>query len=293
MREYFHDIIKPAVKAFKPGEVVLSFLLTLVPIVNIFTIPGYFFNSAGYIAKGKSRLPKVRLSKAFYTTLYVCATVFLLGIFGWLIVIAIMSPAWLLLLISKQMALSNPIVSFLNLVHSLSSFTAVFVFLFLIFILPIVLVRLTIYRYFSRILDFRHILRLVLSKEYMISFIVVSLVSLLLLSTGMVAYGKVATFLGSTPYVDVNGTPELEQAILNPMETQWNYTILNPMEKKFDVGAFSFLYFIDATCFFIVIAIASVLFGRSFYILETEHKIDHIPKHAKSEIKPLKTSELE
>lgn len=274
MKEYFDDILKPAIKALKPGEAVLSFLLALVPIINIFTIPGYFFNAAGYLAGGKSRLPRVRLGKAFYSTLYLCVTIFILIIFGWILGIAIVSPAKVLLLISKQLQLPQGIIIFFQSASSLSDFIFLEIFLFLLFVGPILLVRFAVYRYYSRILDFRHILRLVLTKDYLLSFAIVSVVSLLVISTGLIASSKVAGNLGFTMYVNLT-------------------SIVLSKGEGVDIGNVSFLYFVDVVCFFIIAALGSVIFGRTFYILETKYKIDHIPKHAKSEIKALKGPDFE
>lgn len=273
MREYFDDVFKPAIKALKPGEVILSFLLSLIPLVNLFTIPGYLFNTAGYLAKGKSRLPRVRFAKAFYSTIYAYITVFVMIVFGWLLGLAIVSPARVLLLISKQLLLSNNLISFLETVSSFFDFVVILIFLFLVFILPIVLVRFVVYRYYSRILDLRHILRLALTKEYLLSFTVVSLVALLVTTSCLIISANVANTFGFNVYM--------------------NLTSIILMSGKIDVGNFLFLYFTDVVCFFIVAIIGSVIFGRTFYILETKYKIDHIPTHAKSEIKALEAPDFE
>lgn len=241
MREYLKDVFNPALKAFDSKKIIAGLLLSLIPILNLFFITGYAFTIAKYLGKGKKKFPKIKILDTVTVS-----TLTLIGLIIFATLLALISfPATMIYSIIDQILKQSIVLTSINifLLVPAKVFLAVFLIINLLlnFMYPIVAVRYQIYQYFSRIYDIHHILKLVFTKEYILSYTI----SVILL------FG-----------------------ILTPINyLKWNLII----------------YYVFYMMGLFIVAITSfALIGRTFYILETKYKIDHIPKHAKSEIKAVR-----
>jgi hypothetical protein len=237
MNEYLRDVLIPALKAFELKKVLIGSLLSIIPILNLFFIPGYALTISKYLGKGKEKYPDIRILDAVTVTILTA-----IGLVIFSILLALISVL-ITIFYNFFNQITQETVSFtsINILSLISIGTLLTVFLALNLILnfmyPIVAVRYQIYQYYSRIYDIHHILKLVFTKEYIFSYII-----------------SVLLFFG----------------------------IITPINLFLHSLIFYYLaYFI---ALFVISIISFSLFGRAFYILETKYKIDHIPKHAKSEI---------
>ena len=237
MNEYLRDVLIPALKAFELKKVLIGILLSIVPILNFFFIPGYALTISKYLGKGKEKYPDTKILDSVTVSILTAIGLIIFGILLALISIPITIFYNLFnQIIQKTISLTS--INILTLISGGSLLTVFLVLnLLLNFIYPIVAVRYQIYQYYSRIYDVHHILKLVFTKEYIFSYVI-----------------SIILFFG----------------IITPI----NLFKYNPI-------LYYLLYFI---ALFIISIISFSLFGRTFYILETKYKIDHIPKHAKSEV---------